>query len=696
MKKICFVFLFLFATILIGCGEEPHTHNYSEDYSYTDEYHYKSCSCNDQIKEAHTGGTATCQELAVCEVCNAKYGVFLPCDYEEQYDEDSHWLECNMCHDIKDEVSHTFDLTSDETYHYHTCGCGVEIKIEHSGGTATCQELAICEVCNTSYGELLPCHYEEQHNEDTHWLECNMCHDIKDEVSHTHKLTNDEEYHYHTCSCGYQIKESHTGGSATCQVLKSCSVCNTSYGELLDCYYEEQYAEDTHWLECNMCHDIKDEVSHTYELTSDEEYHYHTCSCGYQIKESHTGGTATCQVLKSCSVCNTSYGELLDCYYEEQYAEDTHWLECNMCHAIKDEVEHTYELTSDETHHYNICECGSQTIKIKHEYDNGTITLPATDMKDGIKTFSCVSCDHSIEKTIPKVDGYEVESYPQLSNADVVYYDGNIYTYGGNAFGRTNSIYRYSIEDDKLYKLFVKLDLPTTSHRVVLVGSKVYLFGGLGSSRRTTILVHDLEAQTLDELDVELPFGINCFQIGCYENTVYIVGGTGANGNFNKIYSFDLETYEFKELPVSLPSVVFKGAWCIVDKYVYVIGGTKGPRLTSIYRFDMETHEVKTMNGTLPEAISQSRAAYDGEGNIYIYGGTNESNQLVDYIVKYNIESDTAELMDYKLPIEIANTCVAATEKGIYILGGNNDYIDVIIKHYGDEVVRVREEESIV
>jgi N-acetylneuraminic acid mutarotase len=267
-----------------------------------------------------------------------------------------------------------------------------------------------------------------------------------------------------------------------------------------------------------------------------------------------------------------------------------------------------------------------------------------------------------------------------LSNADVVYYEGNIYTYGGNAYGRTNSIYRYNVNTDTLYKLSVKLDLETTSHRVVLVGSKVYILGGLGNSgaRRFSVLVHDLEKQTLEELDVTLPFGLNCFQVGYYENCVYIIGGTGSNGNFSKIYSFDLETYEFKELPVSLPTVVFKGAWCFVGKYAYVIGGTNGKRLTSIYRFDMENHTLETMNATLPEQISQSRAVYDGEGNIYIYGGTNESNKLVDCIVKYNIASDKAELMNYKLPLILANICVAKTEKGIYILGGNNEVLRLL------------------
>mgnify|MGYP003290567213 CR=1 FL=1 len=54
---------------------------------------------------------------------------------------------------------HTCDFTgtwkTDATHHWHECSCGeTDTKVAHSGGTATTTELAKCEVCGTSYGEL--------------------------------------------------------------------------------------------------------------------------------------------------------------------------------------------------------------------------------------------------------------------------------------------------------------------------------------------------------------------------------------------------------------------------------------------------------------------------------------------------------------------------------------------------------------
>ena len=365
-------------------------------------------------------------------------------------------------------------------------------------------------------------------------------------------------------------------------------------------------------------------------------------------------------------MCETSYGELKPHEYATlKHDTESHWLEC-------------------------ICE---DFINIEHHtLTNGEITLEPTDKSNGIKSYYCLNCEYIKEETIPMILGYEVEHYPHLSNADIVYYEGNIYTYGGNASGRTNAIYRYNISTDKLYRLDVELKSESTSHRVVLVDDKVYIFGGLSNNGRLqTILIHDLTNQTIEESDIKVPFGINCFQVGYYENKIYLIAGSTSNGNSNKIYQFDIETQMFTELSATLPSVVFKGAWCFAGKYAYVIGGTNGKRLTSIYRFDMETHEVATMNGKLPYQISQSRAAFDGEGNIIIYGGTNESNQLVDDVFIYNITEDVCSKADYDFPQVIANTCVVNTGDGIYILGGDNAYVDIIYKHKGNEIVAVRQ-----
>ena len=76
---------------------------------------------------------------------------------------------------------------SDGTYHWHTCSCTEEFdKVEHSGGTATCTEKAVCSVCNAAYGNTAAHNHgtEWQKNADEHWNECS-CGDKANKASHT-------------------------------------------------------------------------------------------------------------------------------------------------------------------------------------------------------------------------------------------------------------------------------------------------------------------------------------------------------------------------------------------------------------------------------------------------------------------------------------------------------------------------------
>ena len=316
---------------------------------------------------------------------------------------------------------------------------------------------------------------------------------------------------------------------------------------------------------------------------------------------------------------------------------------------------HSYDvLKFDETNHWYECECSEITSEEAHEFGEGVNKTLPTDTTEGIKTFKCTACDYSKDEVIPAIDGVLVEgAYPQLSNAEGVYYDGFIYTYGGNAVGRTNSIYRYDVKNDKLYLLNAQLEVAITSHRVVLRDNKVYIFGGTGNPRNFKVLVHDLVNQTIAPLEdsngeeVVLPIGLNCFSLGEYGDYVYFVGGTGTEGSFTKVYQFSFETCEFKALEnVELPQLVIKAGWVNVGKYVYIFGGIGTVRLNTIYRFDMETFAIDEM-ANLPEGIyvCQSRAVYDGNGDIYVYGGTKAGDQTVDYIIKYNIENNTTELL---------------------------------------------------
>ena len=365
--------------------------------------------------------------------------------------------------------------------------------------------------------------------------------------------------------------------------------------------------------------------------------------------------------------------------------------------SIRTVHEHKYTTTLyDDEHHWSRCECSAVTANHKHEFAEGVVKTLPTDQSTGVKTYACKDCNYVKETEIPAIAGVLVDEYPQVSNAEGVYYEGFIYTYGGNTSGRVKSIYRYDVKNDKLYLLDAELEVAITSHRVVLRDNKAYIFGGTGSPRNYKVLVHDLDAQTISPLknaqgeEVVFPVGLNCFQLGVYGEYAYFVGGLGTEGNLTKVYQFSFETYDLQVLDnVNMPQFVAKAGWANVGKYLYIFGGTGVPRLNTIYRFDMETYAIDEL-GSLPEGVylGQSRAVYDGNGNIYVYGGTKANDETVGTIIKYNIENNTAELLENSLPIGVANANVQITEYGVFIMGGSydykkyyNNYKDLIIKH---------------
>ena len=138
----------------------------------------------------HTGGQATCQKKAECEVCGQEYGELGAHNYgnEWKHDGTSHWRECQ------------------------TEGCTDKTDVAvHSGGQATCQKKAECEVCSQEYGKLGAHNYgsEWKHDETSHWRECQ------------------------TEGCTVKTDAAvHSGGQATYQKKAICSVCKVSYGKV--------------------------------------------------------------------------------------------------------------------------------------------------------------------------------------------------------------------------------------------------------------------------------------------------------------------------------------------------------------------------------------------------------------------------------------------------------------------------------
>ena len=180
------------------CGEsygELAAHVADSTYKYNSEGHWTACgTCGTPMsnQEAHTGGTADCQHKAVCDVCGQPYG---------ELDASNHtggirWVQTAETHQAfylccgaaaGAEANHSWNDESVCT----ECGYGCA----HTGGTATCTALAVCDICGHTYGDLLPHDYrwvidQEATTEATGLKheECTVCGDKRSEGTEIPKL----------------------------------------------------------------------------------------------------------------------------------------------------------------------------------------------------------------------------------------------------------------------------------------------------------------------------------------------------------------------------------------------------------------------------------------------------------------------------------------------------------------------------
>ena len=144
------------------CGEaygELAAHVADSTYKYNGEGHWTACAtCGTPMsnQEAHTGGTADCQHKAVCDVCGQPYGELDASNHtggirwaQTAETHQSFYLCCGAAAGA--EANHSWNDESVCT----ECGYGCA----HTGGTATCTALAVCDICGHTYGDLLPHDY---------------------------------------------------------------------------------------------------------------------------------------------------------------------------------------------------------------------------------------------------------------------------------------------------------------------------------------------------------------------------------------------------------------------------------------------------------------------------------------------------------------------------------------------------------
>ena len=300
-----------------GQGGDAHDHQ-SNDWKSNKTEHWQVCTCGAVFNKAqHSGGTATCTQRATCAVCGAEYGDALGHDFTvRQYDKDNHWMKCSRCDEIENKGPHTWDSgtittaptctkagektftctecgatktepidatghswksdwTSDATHHWHECtnkncdmtdNSGKSGYAEHSGGTATCTEKAVCTHCGQSYGET----NSANHTGKEQWTQTATTHEKKWNCCNTVSVPNENhEWADGVCSeCGYVCLHEDTDKNHI------CDICGKTISEHKD-------ADNNH-----IC-----------------DY------CNKKISD-HSGGTATCIAKAVCEICKESYGSL--------------------------------------------------------------------------------------------------------------------------------------------------------------------------------------------------------------------------------------------------------------------------------------------------------------------------------------------------------------------------------------------------
>ena len=178
-------------------------HMFNEWTSNGNGTHNRKCTvvgCNCIETENCSGGKATCTDKAVCTVCHTWYGDTLGHNFTiAQHDETHHWNKCSRC-----------DAT--------------DAKAIHTGGTATCREKAVCEVCHSAYGKLSA----------TNHVGGTEIRNAKPQSCIENGYTGDT----YCKGCGEKLSsgtvihaDGHKGGTATCTDKAECEVCHEKYGE---------------------------------------------------------------------------------------------------------------------------------------------------------------------------------------------------------------------------------------------------------------------------------------------------------------------------------------------------------------------------------------------------------------------------------------------------------------------------------
>ena len=415
------------------CGktrEDTFSHEYEyTSWTYTNSKTHnrdgncKYCTASTSESASHSGGTATCTSGPICSGCGSEYGSATGHSWVYQYSSStgsstshSNKYTCSKCGVTGNNTdSHHWSYgswSSDSSGHTRSvscsdCGYSYNQQGSHSGGSNTCTSGAVCSTCGYTYGSAKG-HTSESYwrNDETgHWKECVRCsYKTVSKTSHVDTSSVDG-----ICDvCSYEVGHTHTLGSWTTSGSDHIQTCTTC-----------QETVNTHTPTWNYA---------TYDSSS----HTKTCStCSISETEAHTGSTATCTSVATCSVCGEVYGSanghtlgswttsgsdhIQTCTTCQEtvnthtptwnyatYDSSSHTKTCSTC-SISETETHTDTSPVDNT-----CDKCGETLSTSHEhnyntvcsvcnsYYYGTCTVSGCSSTKEAHSYSCSTCGTTI------------------------------------------------------------------------------------------------------------------------------------------------------------------------------------------------------------------------------------------------------------------------------------------------------------
>ena len=225
--------------------------------------------------------------------------------------------------------------TNDGTDHWHVCTtCNAVLdKAAHSGGAATCQAKAICDICKAEYGEKADHTFVSKHDNTQHWKECSICGAIDSE----------------------NPKTNHTFGEWETVTDSTCTATGTKKHTCTGCDYSETgvIEKKAHTTEHH------DRIEPTCTTTGSIEY-WQCSACGKKFSD------AAC----TTEAANVTLDKL-------PHSAGTAW-------------------EKDTTYHWHLCtSCGSEVMdKAVHTYGDWVTVAEATETEAGLRKRTCSVCGY--------------------------------------------------------------------------------------------------------------------------------------------------------------------------------------------------------------------------------------------------------------------------------------------------------------